>query len=59
MAPAEQAYHEVIDDLGLPDDDAADFVLDPLPGVSEFADGRGIVVYWAAIRIDRGRSNRP
>ena len=54
VAPTEHAHHEEIDDLGLSDDHAADFVLDPFLGVGEFADGRGVVVDWVAIRIDRG-----
>src|SRR6266540_3745948 len=53
VSAAEQAHQHEVDDLGLPDNHPADLVLDPLPGVGEPADGRGVVVRRLAVRFDR------
>ena len=51
---AEQAHQQEVDDLVLADDDPADFLLDPLAGVGEPANGRGVVVRGLAVRFDQG-----
>jgi hypothetical protein len=45
VATAEQAHHEQIDNLGLTDDDAANFLLDAPPGIDELPN-RGDIVLW-------------
>ena len=46
---AEQAHQHQVNDLGLPDNHAADFVLDPLPAIGQPADRRGVVVHRLAV----------
>jgi hypothetical protein len=50
---AEHPHEEEVDDVGLADDHAADFLPDPLPGIDEPANGRNVLVHRLAVGINR------
>jgi hypothetical protein len=54
VATAEQSHHEQIDDLGLTDNDAANFLLDAPPSIDELANRSDIILRPVAVRIVGG-----